>query len=111
MRREPLGIHPPYLARVESLRVGADAVYKPGIGAARIAAYGEVRDDRPGVAACDRADERAAIAAELRANGIVDTEPYRKLGRNQLRIALFPAIDPTDVAALTTCIEYIVAAL
>ncbi len=51
------------------------------------------------------------VAAELRANGIVDTEPYRKLGRNQLRIALFPAIDPDDVAALTTCIDYVVDAL
>ena len=45
----------------------------------------------------------------LRANGIVDTESYRKLGRNQLRIGLFPAIDPDDVAALTACIDYVVA--
>ena len=43
----------------------------------------------------------------LRANGIVDTESYRKLGRNQLRIALFPAIDPDDVAALTACIDHV----
>jgi phosphoserine aminotransferase len=47
------------------------------------------------------------IAAALRANGIVDTESYRKLGRNQLRIAMFPAIDPADVEALTACIDYI----
>jgi len=47
------------------------------------------------------------IAATLRANGIVDTESYRKLGRNQLRIGMFPAIDPADVAALTACIDYI----
>ena len=47
----------------------------------------------------------------LRSNGIVDTEPYRKLGRNQLRIAMFPAIDPEDIAALTTCIDYVVGAL
>ncbi len=52
-----------------------------------------------------------AVAGVLRANGIVDTEPYRKLGRNQLRIALFPAIDPEDVAALTACVDYVVAAL
>jgi phosphoserine aminotransferase len=55
-------------------------------------------------------DERvdaAAIAATLRANGIVDTEPYRKLGRNQLRIGMFPAVDPGDVEALTTCIDYV----
>jgi len=51
------------------------------------------------------------IAGILRANGIVDTEPYRKLGRNQLRIALFPAIDAEDVAALCACIDWIVAAL
>ena len=44
----------------------------------------------------------------LRANGIVDTEPYRKLGRNQLRIALFPAIEPDDVAILTRAIDYLV---
>jgi phosphoserine aminotransferase len=55
--------------------------------------------------------DAAALAATLRANGIVDVEPYRKLGRNQLRIALFPAIDPADVEALTTCIDYVVAAL
>ena len=47
----------------------------------------------------------------LRANGIVDTEPYRKLGRNQLRIAMFPAIEPDDVAALCGCINYVVGAL
>ena len=52
--------------------------------------------------------DAAAIAATLRANGIVDTEPYRKLGRNQLRIAMYPAIDPTDVEALTASIDYIV---
>ena len=52
--------------------------------------------------------DAAAIAAVLRANGIVDTEPYRKLGRNQLRIAMFPAIDPADVEALTTCIDWVI---
>ena len=52
-----------------------------------------------------------AIAATLRANGIVDTEPYRKLGRNQLRVAMYPAIDPADVEALTACIDYVVDAL
>jgi phosphoserine aminotransferase len=52
--------------------------------------------------------DAAALAATLRANGIVDTEPYRKLGRNQLRIGMFPAIDPADVEALTACIDYVV---
>jgi len=47
------------------------------------------------------------IAASLRANGIVDTESYRKLGRNQLRIGMFPGIDPADVEALTVCIDYV----
>jgi phosphoserine aminotransferase len=59
----------------------------------------------------DDAIDAELVAKTLRANGIVDTEPYRKLGRNQLRIAMFPAIDPTDVEALTTCIDYVVAAL
>jgi phosphoserine aminotransferase len=48
------------------------------------------------------------IAAVLRANGVVDTEPYRKLGRNQLRIAMYPAVDPADVEALTHCIDFVV---
>ena len=51
------------------------------------------------------------IAKILRANGIVDTEPYRKLGKNQLRIGMFPAVDPADISALTSCIEYVVSAL
>jgi phosphoserine aminotransferase len=50
--------------------------------------------------------DAAALAATLRANGIVDVEPYRKLGRNQLRIGMFPAVDPADVEALTACIEW-----
>jgi phosphoserine aminotransferase len=52
--------------------------------------------------------DAAAVAAQLRANGIVDVEPYRKLGRNQLRIALFPAIEPDDVRTLTEAIDFIV---
>jgi phosphoserine aminotransferase len=52
--------------------------------------------------------DAAAVAAALRANGIVDVEPYRKLGRNQLRVGMFPAIDPGDVAALTACVDYLV---
>ncbi len=55
--------------------------------------------------------DAAEVAKVLRANGIVDTEPYRKLGRNQLRIAMFPAIDPADVEALTVCIDHVVSAL
>jgi phosphoserine aminotransferase len=52
--------------------------------------------------------DAAAIAKALRANGIVDTEPYRKLGRNQLRIGMFPAVEPDDVEALTQCIDWVV---
>jgi phosphoserine aminotransferase len=52
--------------------------------------------------------DAATVAKVLRANGIVDTEPYRKLGRNQLRIGMFPAVDPADVQALTQCIEYVI---
>ena len=52
--------------------------------------------------------DATAIAKVLRANGIVDTEPYRKLGRNQLRIGMFPAVDPADVRALTGCIDYVI---
>ncbi|WP_329068111.1 phosphoserine transaminase [Amycolatopsis sp. NBC_01480] len=52
--------------------------------------------------------DAAAVAKALRANGIVDTEPYRKLGRNQLRVGLFPAIDPDDITKLTQSIEYVV---
>jgi phosphoserine aminotransferase len=51
--------------------------------------------------------DAADIAATLRANGIVDVEPYRKLGRNQLRVAMFPATDPSDVRALTACIDWV----
>jgi phosphoserine aminotransferase len=56
----------------------------------------------------DESVDAAALAATLRANGIVDTEPYRKLGRNQLRIGMFPAVDPADVEALTACIDWTV---
>jgi phosphoserine aminotransferase len=56
----------------------------------------------------DDSVDAAAVAKTLRANGIVDVEPYRKLGRNQLRVAMFPAIEPDDVKALTACIDHVV---
>ncbi len=59
----------------------------------------------------DESVDAARVAKVLRANGILDTEPYRKLGRNQLRIAMFPAIDPDDVAAVTACVDHVVQAL
>ena len=62
------------------------------------------------VGTIDFADEvdANAVAKVLRANGIVDTEPYRKLGRNQLRVAMFPAVEPDDVSALTECVDWVV---
>jgi phosphoserine aminotransferase len=56
----------------------------------------------------DQAIDAAEVAATLRANGIVDTEPYRKLGRNQLRIGMYPAVEPADVEALTACIDWVI---
>jgi phosphoserine aminotransferase len=62
------------------------------------------------VGTIDFADEvdATAVTKTLRANGIVDTEPYRKLGRNQLRVGMFPAVEPDDVSALTACVDYVV---
>jgi len=59
----------------------------------------------------DDAIDATAITGALRANGILDTEPYRKLGRNQLRIAVFPAVEPDDVRALTGCLDYVISQL
>ena len=59
----------------------------------------------------DDSIDASAVAKALRANGILDTEPYRKLGRNQLRVAMFPSVDPADVAALTRSIDHVVTAL
>jgi phosphoserine aminotransferase len=56
----------------------------------------------------DDAIDAAAVTSTLRANGIVDTDPYRALGRNQLRIGMYPAVDPDDVEALTVCVDYVV---
>ena len=55
--------------------------------------------------------DAAQVAKILRANGIVDTEPYRKLGRNQLRVGMFPAIEPDDITALTKSIDWVVSNL
>ena len=59
----------------------------------------------------DDSIDATRIASVLRANGIVDTEPYRKLGKNQLRIGMFPAVEPSDIDALTSCIDFVVNAL
>jgi phosphoserine aminotransferase len=70
--------------------------------------------ERSGVVATidiDDAIDATLITKALRLNGIVDTEPYRKLGRNQLRIAVFPAVEPDDVRALVRSIEYVISQL
>jgi len=56
----------------------------------------------------DDAVSADAVNKVLRANGIVDTDSYRKLGRNQIRVAMFPAIEPADVEALTACVDWVV---
>ena len=74
----------------------------------------QAADERSHVVATidfDDSVDALGVAKILRANGIVDTEPYRKLGRNQLRIAMFPAIDPDDIVALTGCIDFVVGQL
>ena len=59
----------------------------------------------------DESVDAELVAQTLRANGIVDVEPYRKLGRNQLRVGMYPAVDPDDVEALTDCIDFVVSAI
>ena len=59
----------------------------------------------------DDSVEATTVSAVLAANGIVGTDGYRKLGRNQLRLAAFPAIEPSDIRALTNCIDHVIAAL
>ena len=59
----------------------------------------------------DGSIDAGTVSAVLRANGIVDTDAYRKLGRNQLRVGMFPAIDPADVEALTRCVDHVVSQL
>jgi len=71
----------------------------------------ELRSQVVGTIDFDDAVDAASVAKVLRANGIVDTEPYRKLGRNQLRVGMFPAIEPADVTALTACIDFVVGKL
>jgi phosphoserine aminotransferase len=59
----------------------------------------------------DASIDAPTVSNVLRANGVVDTDSYRKLGRNQLRVGMFPAIDPDDVAALTRCVDFVVGEL
>jgi len=93
----------------------AEAIYSWAEASSYATPFVSDPDMRSHVVATIDLDEAVAdanvVAKVLRANGIVDTESYRKLGRNQLRVALFPAIEPDDVAALTRCIDHVVAQL
>ena len=96
---------------VERTTASSDALYGWAEKTAYTTPYVTDPDHRSlviGTIDFDDAISADAVAATLRANGIVDTEPYRKLGRNQLRVAMYPAIDPSDVEALTTCIDWVV---
>ena len=96
---------------VERTTASSDALYGWAEKTAYTTPYVPDPDHRSlviGTIDFDDAISADAVAATLRANGIVDTEPYRKLGRNQLRVAMYPAIDPSDVEALTTCIDWVV---
>jgi phosphoserine aminotransferase len=98
-------------AMVERTTASSDALYGWAEKTAYTTPYVADPDHRSlviGTIDFDDAISADAVAATLRANGIVDTEPYRKLGRNQLRIAMYPAVDPADVEALTTCIDWVV---
>ncbi len=92
----------------------AGRIYRWAEASGYAAPFVAAAEDRSNVIATidfDDSVDASAIAKVLRANGIVDTEPYRKLGRNQLRIATFVAIDPDDVSALLECIDFVVGEL
>jgi phosphoserine aminotransferase len=96
---------------VERTTASSDALYGWAEKTSYTTPYVENPDHRSlviGTIDFDDSIDAAQVAATLRANGVVDTEPYRKLGRNQLRVAMYPAIDPADVEALTECIDYVV---
>ncbi|MGZ4448605.1 MAG: phosphoserine transaminase [Nocardioides sp.] len=96
---------------VERTTASSDALYGWAEKTAYTTPYVADPDHRSlviGTIDFDESISADAIAATLRANGVVDTEPYRKLGRNQLRIAMYPAVDPADVEALTACIDHVV---
>ena len=89
----------------------AEAIYGWAEASSFATPFVEKPDERSHVVATidfDPAVDANVLAKVLRANGVVDTESYRKLGRNQLRVALYPATDPSDVAALTRCIDHVV---
>ena len=99
-------------AMVDRTTASSDALYGWAERTAYTTPYVAEPADRSlviGTIDFDDSIDAAQIAATLRANGVVDTEPYRKLGRNQLRVAMYPAIEPSDVEKLTAAIDYVVA--
>jgi phosphoserine aminotransferase len=97
-------------AMIARTRASSGHLYRWAEGHAQAAPFVSDRAKRSlvvGTIDFSDAVDAAALAATLRANGIVDVEPYRKLGRNQLRVAMFPATDPADVEALTACIDWV----
>ena len=68
----------------------------------------EARSPVVGTIDFDERVDAARVCAILRENGVVDIEPYRKLGRNQIRVGMYPSVDPADVQALTACVDYVV---
>jgi len=92
----------------------AEILYAWAEASAYATPFVDKRDERSHVVGTidfDQSVDAATVARVLRANGVVDTEPYRRLGRNQLRVAMYPAIDPEDVGALTECVDFVVSAL
>ena len=99
---------------VRRTRASSDVLYgwaDKSVYATPFVADPAMRSQVVGTIDFDASVDAAAVAAVLREHGVVDTEPYRKLGRNQLRIAMFPAVEPSDVEALTACIDHVVASL
>jgi phosphoserine aminotransferase len=89
----------------------AEILYGWAEGSAFAAPFVAKPDERShvvGTVDLDPAVPHETVCLVLRANGVVDTEPYRKLGRNQLRVGMFPAVEPADVEALTACVDYVV---
>jgi phosphoserine aminotransferase len=97
----------------ERCATSASIIYRWADAAAYATPFVKDLNDRSNVVATIDLEgvDANTVCAVLRANGIVDTDSYRKLGRNQLRVALFPAIDPDDVSKLTACIDHVVTAL
>jgi phosphoserine aminotransferase len=93
----------------------ADAIYGWAEGSTYATPFVKDPAERSHVVATIDLDEAVVdanvVSQVLRTNGVIDTESYRKLGRNQLRVALFPSIDPDDVVALTKCVDFVVEAL